>query len=97
VSTTRPGADAEHGAVSRWGSFLDQQVARQRARRDPLARLPWWVTMGVALLVLIFGVAQVALGTGLSRVLGVALLVFVVPSQLVAAWAARRVARLDRR
>lgn len=82
--------------MSRWSSFLDQQVARQRARRDPLARLPWWATLVAALVVLVFGVAQVTLGTGLSRVLGVALLVFVVPSQLVGAWAAHRVARLDR-
>ena len=78
--------------MSRWSQFLDDQVARQRARRDPLARLPWWVLVLVALLLVAIGLAQLLLGTGLSKVIGLALLVFVAPSQFVAAWATKKAA-----
>ena len=65
-------------------------MERQRARRDPLSRLPWWVSLLLALLILVIGGLQLALGSGASKVLGLALLVLVAPSQLVAAWAARK-------
>ena len=77
--------------MSRWRTFLDQQVARQRARRDPLSRLPWWSSLLLGLFLVVLGVVQVALGSGASKVLGLALLLLVAPSQLVAAYATRQV------
>lgn len=82
--------------MSRWSQYLDDQVARQRARRDPLSRLPWWVLGLVAVVIVAIGVAQTVYGTGLSRVIGVALLVFVAPSQVVSALAAKRAAQPER-
>lgn len=77
--------------MSRWSEFLDGQVERQRARRDPLARLPWWVVLAIAVGIVALGLVQLVLGTGASKVIGLALLVLVAPSQLVAAWAMWRV------
>jgi sorbitol-specific phosphotransferase system component IIBC len=76
--------------MSRWSAFFDQQVDRQRARRDPLAKLPWWVSLLLAGLIVALGIAQVALGSGASKVIGVLLLVLVAPGQVVAALASKR-------
>lgn len=74
---------------------LDEAIRRQRERRDPLGRLPWPLRAVGVLLVAALAVAQVALGQGASRVLGLLLLVLVVPPQAVGAWAAWRVQRED--
>jgi type VI protein secretion system component VasF len=76
--------------MSRWSEFFDLQVERQRSRRDPLARLPWWASLLLAVFVLLLGLVQIAMGSGASKLLGVALLVLVVPTQFVAALAAKR-------
>lgn len=74
---------------------LDDAVRRQRERRDPLGRLPWPVRALGVLLVTALAVAQVALGQGASRLLGLLLLAVVVPPQAVGTWAAWRVQRDD--
>jgi len=76
--------------------LLDDAVGRQRERRDPLGRLPWQVRLLGTLLLTALALAQVVLGTGPSRVLGVLLLVAVVPPQLLGTYAAWKVARTDR-
>jgi len=73
--------------------FLDDAVERQRQRSDPLGRLPWPVQLAGLLLLTALALAQVVLGRGGSRLLGVLLLVAVVPAQAVATWASWRVAR----
>ena len=75
-----------------WQRYLDAHVQRQRARRDPLGRMPWWVLLLAAVVVLVFAVVQV-LGAGRSKLLGLLLLVLVVPSQLLGTYAAWRVQR----
>ena len=73
--------------------ILDDAVRRQQERRDPLGRLPWWVRLiGLALLTAL-ALAQVLLGSGASRALGVVLLVLVVPPQALGVWAAWKVGR----
>jgi hypothetical protein len=74
---------------------LDDAVRRQRERRDPLGRLPWPVRVLGVLLIAALAVAQVVLGQGASRALGLLLLVLVVPAQALGAWAAWRVQRDD--
>ena len=76
--------------------ILDDAVRRQRERIDPLGRLPWWVRLLGTLLITAVAVAQIALGSGASRVLGVLLLVAVVPPQVVGTWAAWKVGQQDR-
>ena len=76
--------------MSRWSEFFDLQVERQRTRRDPLARLPWWASLVLAVFVVLLGLVQVALGSGGSKLIGLALLVLVAPTQFVAALAAKR-------
>lgn len=73
--------------------LLDDAVARERERRDPLGRLPWWVRLIGLVLLTVLVVAQVVLGSGLSRVLGVALLLLVVPAQGLATVAAYKISR----
>ena len=73
--------------------MLDDAVARQRERRDPLGRLPWPVRVLGLLLVTALAVVQVVLGDGPSKLLGVLLFVAVVPAQAVATWAAWKVAQ----
>lgn len=74
---------------------LDDAVRRQRERRDPLGRLPWPVRVLGVLLIAALAVAQVVLGQGASRALGLLLLVLVVPAQALGAWAAWQVQRDD--
>jgi len=73
--------------------LLDDAVRRERERRDPLSRLPWYVRLLGLLLLTALVVAQVVLGSGLSRVLGVALLLLVVPAQGLSTLAAYRISR----
>lgn len=73
--------------------ILDDAVSRQRERRDPLGRLPWWARLLGTLLLTALAVAQVVLGSGASRVLGVVLLVVVVPPQLLGTYAAWKISR----
>jgi hypothetical protein len=75
--------------------IADDAVRRHRERQDPIGRLPWPVRLLVVLAVGALAVAQIILGSGVSRVLGLALLVFVVPPQLLATWAAWKVATED--
>jgi uncharacterized membrane protein len=76
--------------------FLERAVQRQQERRDPLSRLPWQATLAIALLILVLGLLQVLLGSGVfSRVLGLALVVWIAPLNLVSAWAAREARRRD--
>ena len=75
--------------------ILDDAVNRQRERRDPLGRLPWWVRLLGLLLLTALAIAQVLLGSGASRLLGLVLLVLVVPSQALGTWAAWKVSRYD--
>jgi hypothetical protein len=84
------------GSMSRWSEFLDLQVERQRIRSDPLARMPWWVSLLLAVFIALFALVQIALGSGTSKLLGIALLVFVAPMQFVAAWAAKKAQRPER-
>lgn len=72
--------------------IADDAVRRHRERQDPIGRLPWPVRLLVTVAVAVLAVAQIVLGSGVSRVLGLALLVFVVPPQLLATWAAWKVA-----
>lgn len=74
---------------------LEEAIRRQRERRDPLGRLPWPVRAVGVLVVAALAVAQVALGQGASRLLGLLLLLVVVPPQAVGVWAAWRVQRED--
>ena len=76
--------------MSRWSEFLDLQVERQRSRRDPLARMPWWASLLLAVFIVLLALLQIALGNGASKLLGIALLVFVAPMQFVAALASKR-------
>lgn len=76
--------------MSRWSEFFDLQVERQRARRDPLGRLPWWVSLLLAGLIVLLGLVQLLLGSGASKLIGLALLVLVAPTQVVSALAAKR-------
>jgi hypothetical protein len=76
--------------------FLDDAVQRQRERRDPLGRLPWPVRLLGLVLLTALALAQVVLGGGASRVLGLVLLLLVVPAQAVGTIAAYRVAKQDR-
>ncbi len=73
--------------------FLDDALARQRSRTDPLGRLPWPVRLLGLLAVIALGVFQVALGSGGSKVIGVLLIVAVVPALAVATWASWKVAQ----
>jgi hypothetical protein len=73
--------------------ILDDAVARQRERRDPLGRLPWWARLVALVLLSALAVTQVVLGSGASRVLGLVLLVLVVPPQAVGTWAAWKLSR----
>lgn len=75
--------------------ILDDAVRRQRERQDPLGRLPWWVRLLGLLLLTALALAQVLLGSGASRVLGVVLLVLVVPPQALGAWAAWKLSRSE--
>ena len=76
--------------------ILDDAVSRQRERRDPLGRLPWWARLLGTLLLTGLALAQVVLGSGASRLLGVVLLLVVVPAQLLGAYAAWKVGQQDR-
>lgn len=76
--------------------ILDEAVRRQRERRDPLGRLPWWVRLLGTLLLLALAVTQIVLGGGPSKLLGVLLLVAVVPPQLLGTYAAWKVTQQDR-
>jgi hypothetical protein len=76
--------------------ILDDAVSRQRERRDPLGRLPWWARLLGTVLLLALVTAQILLGSGASRVLGVVLLLVVVPAQLLGAYAAWKVSQQDR-
>ena len=71
--------------------ILDDAVQRQRERRDPLGRLPWPVRLIGLLLLTALAVAQVVLGGGASRVLGLVLLLLVVPAQGLGTLAAYKV------
>ena len=74
--------------------FLERQVQRQQERTDPLGRLPWQATLAIALLILVLGVLQVLLGSGIfSRLLGLALVLWIAPLSFVSAWAAREARR----
>ena len=73
--------------------FLDDALARQRERTDPLGRLPWPVRLLGLLVVVAVGIGQVALGSGASKLLGLLLLVAVVPALAVATWASWKVAQ----
>ncbi len=73
--------------------ILDDAVRRQRERIDPIGRLPWWVRLLGVLLLAVLAVTQVLLGAGLSRVLGLALLLLVVPAQALATWATWKISR----
>lgn len=73
--------------------LLDNAVARERERRDPLSRLPWWARLLGLVLLTALVVAQVVLGSGLSRLLGLALLVLVVPAQGLSTAAAYKISR----
>jgi hypothetical protein len=73
--------------------ILDDAVRRHRERTDPIGRLPWGVRLLGVVLIAALALAQVVLGAGLSRVLGLALLLLVVPAQALATVAAYRVAR----
>jgi hypothetical protein len=75
--------------------LLDDAVRRHRERRDPIGRLPWWVRLLGVLVIAALALAQVVLGAGLSRVLGLALLLLVVPAQALATYAAWKVGRED--
>lgn len=76
--------------------ILDDAVRRQQERRDPLGRLPWPARLAGLLLLTALAVAQIVLGSGASKVIGVGLLLLVVPPQAVATWASWTVARNDR-
>lgn len=76
--------------------ILDDAVRRQQERRDPLGRLPWPARLAGLLLLTALAVAQVVLGSGASKVIGVGLLLLVVPPQAIATWASWTVARNDR-
>jgi hypothetical protein len=71
--------------------FLDDAVARQRARKDPLGRLPWPVQLLGLLLVVSVGVGQLVVGGGGSKAFGALMLVVVAPAQAVATWATWKV------
>ena len=73
--------------------YFERQVERQQARRDPLSRLPWQATMAFAVLILVLGLLQTVYGTGLSRVLGLALLLWIGPLNVVTALATREARR----
>jgi heme O synthase-like polyprenyltransferase len=74
--------------------FFERQVQRQQERTDPLGRLPWQATLTVALLILVLGLLQVLLGEGLfARVLGLALVLWIGPLNVVSAWARREAQR----
>lgn len=73
--------------------MLDDAVARQRERRDPLGRLPWGVRLLGLLLLTALAVAQIVLGGGASRVLGLVLLLLVVPPQALGTWAAWKLSK----
>ena len=73
--------------------LLDDAVRRHRERTDPIGRLPWPVRLLGVLLLAAIAVAQVVLGQGFSKVLGLALLLLVVPAQALATWAAWKVSR----
>jgi hypothetical protein len=73
--------------------FLDDALERQRARRDPLGRLPWPVQLLGLLAIVALALGQMVLGSGASKVLGLLLLVFIAPPQAVATWAAWKVSR----
>ncbi len=72
--------------------ILDDALARQRERRDPLGRLPWPVRALGLVLVVALAVGQLTVGSGPSRLLGLLLVVVVVPPQAVATWASWKVA-----
>lgn len=76
--------------------ILDDAVRRQQERRDPLGRLPWPARLAGLLLLTALAVAQIVLGSGASKVIGVGLLLLVVPPQAIATWASWTVARNDR-
>ena len=76
--------------------ILDNAVRQQRERRDPLGRLPWWVRLLGTVLLLALVTAQIVLGSGASRALGVLLLVAVVPLGLLGTYAAWKVGQQDR-
>lgn len=71
--------------------ILDDAVRRQRERRDPLGRLPWWARLLGALLIAALAVTQIVLGSGASAVLGVLLLAVVVPPQMLGTYAAWKI------
>ena len=73
--------------------ILDDAVRRQRERRDPIGRLPWWVRLLGLVLLAGLALAQVLHGTGASTLLGLVLLVLVVPPQALGTWAAWKVGR----
>lgn len=74
--------------------FFERQVQRQQDRTDPLGRLPWPATLAVAVLILVLGLLQVLLGDGVfSRLLGLALVLWIAPLTLVSAWARREAGR----
>ena len=75
------------------GDFFERQVEIQRARRDPLSRLPWQVNLVLAGVILGLGLLQTVYGTGLSRVLGLALLLVIGPTSVLGAFAAREARR----
>lgn len=74
-------------------SYFERQVQRQLERTDPLGRLPWQVTLTFALLILALGLLQIVLGRGLSRILGLVLVVYIGPLNVVTALAAREARR----
>lgn len=74
--------------------FFERQVQRQQDRTDPLGRLPWTATLAVAVLIFVLGLLQVLLGDGVfSRILGLALVLWIAPLTFVSAWARREAAR----
>jgi hypothetical protein len=74
--------------------FFERQVQRQQDRTDPLGRLPWQATLAVAMLILVLGLLQVLLGNGVfARVLGLALVLWIAPLNVVSAFARREAAR----